>query len=45
MKLIKKINKAPLHDAVKNNNEEVVQLLLSKENIDVNSKLILHLFS
>lgn len=40
MKFLKKLNKTPLHIAVENNNFEIVKLLLSRKDIDANSKMI-----
>lgn len=44
MKLILKFDKTSLHIVIENKNEEIVQLLLSQKEIDVNAKSILNDF-
>lgn len=43
-KILSDIYKAPLHLAIEKNNVDIVQLLLSCENIDVNLKSIYEIF-
>lgn len=40
MKLIRTYNKTALHIAVKNENSEIVRLLLNHSNIDINNQSI-----
>ena len=38
-----KMNKTPLHYATENNSKEIIELLISKETIDINAKDIVYL--